>query len=202
MMTEEWREGEAGLVARNRAGAFLLVSGSFLVTVILTFGFFGPAAYYWLGMGGPFHHPVWFGICSFASVVASVACGLLVARLVARACFKWWRVRVRLVPKSRWVTGPLLAAYLLTWAVGVPQVQSANTSWAIDHSVGIVEDPQLGRIHYPFVQTYVSLPLLPFVVASLHENQTACLAGWSAWDFQLWYGVGTYRLFRMTLTVS
>ena len=180
----------------NKTEAFLLVVGSFLLSVIVAFWFFGYAA---LAIGH-WSHPLWNGVCSFAAVVASVACGFVVARLVARACFRWWNVRVQLIPRSRWITGPILAAYLLTWIVAVPQVQSANTNWALGHKRTVTFQGM--TLSYPEVCTYASVPVLPFVVASHHDYQVGPLWGWGGWDFQLWYGLGTCSIFRLTHWMS
>jgi hypothetical protein len=104
---------------------------------------------------------------------------------------------------SRTVVAVLLVGYVFTAVLGVPAIQSQNSTWAMD------EYQKLNAGHrsdvwtaHPYFRTYASLPVLPLVVLTYHEYQLAGLYGWGGWDLQVWYGAGVIRLFKQTLWVS
>jgi hypothetical protein len=119
------------MTASKRIATCLLAGATFLLSLVLTFWVLDGVA-----VNMVYFDSHWVALSGFAAVVASLACALVLARFVARACAGRWGGPVHLIPRSRWIVAPLLAGYLLTWAVGVPAVQSANASWAIDHSPG------------------------------------------------------------------
>jgi len=75
-------------------------------------------------------------------------------------------------------------------------VQSENAQWAVNKWKGICENPDRGGLHsgFPSMRTYITVPILPFVVVSYHEYHIWSLAGAGGWDIQLWHVTGVKRL--------
>ena len=83
-------------------------------------------------------------------------------------------------------------------------VQRENTCWALTEWKRVDKKPkdQFFRGDYPRIQTYATLPVLPFVVASYHEYQLAPLYGAGGWDVQFWYVAGVKRIWFVVSWVS
>jgi hypothetical protein len=96
------------------------------------------------------------------------------------------------------------AMYLLTWALGAPMVQSENTRWAVNEWKRINQDSDGSALrgNLPSMQTYVAVPILPFVVTSYHEYHLAGLYGAGGWDIQLWYLTGVKRVWFLDVWIS
>jgi hypothetical protein len=118
-----------------------------------------------------------------------IASGLLLARFVTTRLQTSPRERAVRRASSAFRLGVALVAlaYLVTWAFGVPSVQSAleNEAWqtwkrleARNHA------PELQI--YPFIRTYLAFPPLPFLVVTYHEYQVAGLHGWGGWQLHVW----------------
>jgi hypothetical protein len=125
-----------------------------------------------------------------------------VGGLIFGAClFRWYGRRKGIVwefgPRTRIVAWIVLAMYLLTWALGGPMVQTENAQWAVDEWKKICEDPDRGGLHtgFPSMQTYITFPILPFVVVSYHEYRIWRLGAAGGWDIQLWHVTGVKRLY-------
>lgn len=97
----------------------------------------------------------------------------------------------------------LIGAYLLTWAVGGPAVQNVNLRWAIEEYARIQKGKAQGSWEgTPFVWTYVSYPILPFILISYHEYQIAPVYGWGGFDIDLWYLNGVKRIYSIPVWIS
>jgi len=120
--------------------------------------------------------------------------------LLGWALFRWYSCRKGIVwefgPRARIAAWIVLVLYLLTWALGGPMVQSANTRWAMNEWKKACEVPDRGAREdgLPSIHTYVTVPILPFVVVSYHEYRIWRLAGAGGLDIQLWYVTGVKRL--------
>ena len=55
---------------------------------------------------------------------------------------------------------------------------------------------------HPYIKTFVSIPIAPFVVMSYHEYQLDGLYGFGGWDIQVWYLTGVKRILILPLWVS
>jgi len=130
--------------------------------------------------------------------------GILLGWMVTR-----WYTRKRSIV---WLFGPgvrvfaviLVALYLLTWTFGAPRVQSENNRWALEEWKRIHQENQRRdlRDDLPYIDSFVSVPILPFVVATYHEYQLAGLYGAGGWEFQIWYVFGVRSLFFQRIWVS
>ena len=145
----------------------------------------------------------WFGVFWF---LASVVAAFRAARRASRGLKERFRLppsRSGLNPKLSVV---LVTAYILTWAVAVPGVQSENTRWAIEEYKKLygLDSGVGGRVRGtdPQIRTFLAVPVLPGVVLSYHEYQLADLYGWRGWDVHFWYGNGVVRLLSMPLWMS
>lgn len=98
----------------------------------------------------------------------------------------------------------LLLAYLLTWMLGVPAVQTSNDQWVVSEYKRVIAkgDSRYISDAYPGAQTLVAFPLFPCVVASFSEYQITGLYGWGGWQVHLWWPGGIRLIGRVTLFVS
>lgn len=139
-----------------------------------------------------------------------VAPGLALAAGIVLGGFlsRWYSRRAGIVWDlglgTRAVAWVLIALYVVTWAVGAPRIQTETTQWALEEWQRIHQDGNRVDLGdgLPYIQTSAAVPILPFVVASYHEYQLARLYGAGGWDIQLWYVIGTKRLFFLKLWIS
>ena len=99
--------------------------------------------------------------------------------------------------------GAAAVAYVFTVIAGIPAAQNARTDWAVQEYKQI--HSQSGRMQsasHPRIKTFVSVPVLPFVIVSYHEYQLAGLYGWGGWDVQVWYIFGAQSIGRFGLWIS
>lgn len=89
--------------------------------------------------------------------------------------------------------------YIVTSVAGSPAVQSVNTQWATHEYLRLHDEDHHGTVEVssPYIHTYMSVPILPLVLASYHEYQLAGVYGWGGWDVQIWYVCGVKRLVRI-----
>lgn len=125
--------------------------------------------------------------------------GFLSHRYSQRAGIAW-----NFGPGTKIAARVLLVLYLVTWAVGAPRIQTENTRDALEEWRKIHQGQNTADLSdgLPYIQTFVAVPTLPFLVASYHEYQIAGLNGAGGWDIQVWYLVGVKRLFFLRLWIS
>jgi hypothetical protein len=103
----------------------------------------------------------------------------------------------------RWFIVVIAIAYIFTWAFGVPAVQTAANSKAVDlykydKAAG---DRRVSDAH-PRIRTYVAFPIVPGLILSYHEYQVAGLHGWGGWELHLWYLTGVKSICGLTVWIS
>jgi len=143
------------------------------------------------------------GIMLFAATSIAVP-GVLAffsARLSTRTFLKKFHVNPIRLPRVLLVL--ILAGYLVTGVFGSPAAQSSNSMRAVEEFKRLKADKDV-RVwsSHPYISTYATLPILPFVVMSYHEYQLSGLYGWGGWDVQLWYVAGVKRLFSLPMWIS
>jgi hypothetical protein len=105
----------------------------------------------------------------------------------------WRRLLVRLA----------IAAYLFTWAFGVPAVQtSLDTDTVEAYKLMKEQMPQEVRNGHPHMKSYVSLPILPGLIATYYECQYARLSGLGAWKLHAWWLTGVKEIFCLPSWIS
>ena len=143
------------------------------------------------------------GIAIFAAISSTIA-GIL-AFLTARWCTRALLTRFQGTTyyPSRTLIKLIIVGYIITAVLGSPAVQSNNSTWAVNEykRLKVENDARVWPSH-PYIHTFASLPILPFVLLSYHEYQLDGLYGWGGWDIQLWYGAGVKRLIAIPLWVS
>jgi hypothetical protein len=146
------------------------------------------------------------GTSIYAFIVSAVPLlfGFLIARGIVSVYSRKFKLSIKPLLKRKWVTGLLIGAYLVTWAIGGPAVQSANTRWAIEEYTGIRERASQGAWHFrePHVRTYLTYPILPFILISYHEYQIAPVYGLGSWDVYCWFLIDVKRLFTFPIWIS
>ena len=151
---------------------------------------------------------------SFAAVdswLALVPLGVLLGSVcVGWAAFQ--RIRgLPLVPDptaARWrssrVRCVIIGLYAITWAVGAPLSQTAATRSAVETCRRVaarLATESMGS-EYPYIGTFVAIPILPLVILSYEEYQVAQLYGQGSWNLHLWYGPSVLSIPVMTVWVS
>ena len=125
------------------------------------------------------------------------------ARSMVRLYEKRYGIKVFWLPRDKTVLYAIICLYSITGFIGNPIVQSYNTKLIIDEYKGIISrNSEMIRESYPYLKTYVSFPIAPFVVVSYHEFTIAGLSGWDGWDIQIWYIAGVKRITLYTLGMS
>lgn len=163
---------------------------------------------YILGDISNFFNPILSGFISsplyaLILITCSLFCGLILAMLLMtrysrRVSVKWEKSRGAKV----FLCG-ILILYFVTWAVGVPTVQSSNTKWVIEQYKRLKEEKDT-RVweHHPYLRTFLSFPVLPFVVISYHEFQLHGIWGYGGLDIHVWYIKDVKLIFRLPLWIS
>ena len=132
---------------------------------------------------------------------------IIISFLIARLIIRWYErrqgIKVNWLPRNKLVLSSIISLYLLTLYIGNPVVQSSNTKWAIDEykRINTGDNVRVWESH-PYIKTFVSIPIAPFVVMSYHEYQLDGLYGFGGWDIQVWYLTGVKRILILPLWVS
>lgn len=148
----------------------------------------------WLFLSSP-----WFSV---AAMGVSLGAGLAVARRLSPAVRRVLSLGTDRPRAPLWARASLLVAYLVTWIVAVPAVQSTNDRWAVGEYKRLRDEERNVWSAHPSFRTYVAVPVLPCTVLSYHEYQLGGLYGWGGWELQLWYGFGVVPLFSVTKWIS
>ncbi len=138
------------------------------------------------------------------AVMIAVAVGLafIAARATGRSLARRYGISDSLWP-SRRIRIVLVAAYLITWAFGIPAVQSSLDAAAVSAFKRVNEGRPINlESAHPWFESFVSFPLLPGVVATYHESQIAMLSGWGGWRVHVWYGLGVREVCAWRFWVS
>jgi hypothetical protein len=89
---------------------------------------------------------------------------------------------------SRWALGALGVAYFVTWAFGVPTVQSDLENQAVRTYKELeARDHDRDWQNFPRIRTFFALPVFPALILTYHEYQVAWLHGWGGWQLHVWY---------------
>ncbi len=129
---------------------------------------------------------------------------LILSYYASRKIVNWYMLRKKIFPTistEKKLTLTFIAIlYLLTSLFGSPAIQSKNISneIAIYKSLKAENDPRLSEDH-PYIKTYISIPVLPFVVVSFHEYQLSGLYGWGGWSLQIWYVTGVKNIAELPI---
>jgi hypothetical protein len=103
----------------------------------------------------------------------------------------------------RLVISLAIAAYLFTWAFGVPAVQTSLDAHTVTAYKHMKEQwPQEVREGHPYMKSYVSLPILPGLILTYYECQYARLAGLGGWRVHLWWLTGVKEIFCLRSWIS
>ncbi len=93
--------------------------------------------------------------------------------------------------------------YTFTTFMGIPEVQNQHTKSAVEEYKRInAGENSHEQKSYPYIKTFVSIPILPFLILSYHEFQLDGLYGWGGWDIHVWYICGSKFIFKLTLWIS
>src|SRR5581483_2492451 len=113
------------------------------------------------------------------SSIAAVAAALGAIPVVTQ-------VRAIRLRRAAWLLVALL--YFVTWAFGVPAVQSRYSQDEISLYKRL-EAKSHGPEWKPFptIRTQFALPILPGTILCFHEYVVAGLWGWGGWSLHLWY---------------
>ncbi len=105
---------------------------------------------------------------------------------------------------SRWLRvffAALFAAYVVTWAWGVPAVITAiveNDMNANARAAEYYEEP------WKDIDITVSFafPLVPGLIVAHHSHEGGKLHGWGGWKVYLWYGTGETQVYERVTWVT
>ncbi len=142
---------------------------------------------------------IFFLLTFFVPVVIS----FFISRLVVRWYERRKGIKVFWLPRNKLVLSLIISLYLLTVFIGNPIVQSFNNKWAIDEykRINTGDNVRVWESH-PYIKTFVSIPITPFVIMSYHEYQLDGLYGFGGWDIQVWYLAGVKSILILPLWVS
>ena len=97
----------------------------------------------------------------------------------------------------------MVAGYVLTAIIGVPATQSRRDAWAVSEYKRVsAEGSRPAGADYPYIRTYVAIPVLPGVIVSYHEYQLDGLYGLGAFELAVWYGTAVTRVGTFPLWIS
>jgi len=152
-------------------------------------------------LGLEMHYPslIWFPFFVVLCVTVPLACGFFAACWIAQLPPSISSL-IRKVPRS--VVIVVFAAYLVTWAFGVPAVLTAEHKTAVDaYKKERARNNRVWDAH-PWIRTAAAFPILPGLVVSFHEYQVAGLDGWGGWQVYVWYWNGVRKVFEQTYWIS
>ena len=128
-----------------------------------------------------------------------------VAWIAKRAIKRRWNVAEdeRSVTASSLGRRLLVAAYLVTWAFGVPAAQSHQDAWAVAEykRLKATGSARVWDAH-PRIRSYAAVPIAPGVLFTYHEYQLDGLYGFGGFELFLWYGAGVRSLGSLPVWVS
>jgi hypothetical protein len=146
-----------------------------------------------------------FKLCLFVFFTSFVPIILsyLSTRLVLKRYEERKTIKVNWLPRNKRALYALIFLYLITVFMGSPAVQSHNSKWAIEEykRINTGNNPRVRESH-PYIKTFVSIPIIPFIIVSYHEYQLDGLYGWGGWDIHIWYLGGVKRIIRLPLWLS
>jgi hypothetical protein len=140
-----------------------------------------------------------FPLFALLNMAGAIAAGFFAGRAVSGlhdGPFALWRRIPALLRVG------IVAAYFVTWAVGVPAVFTQQHSAAVAaYKEERARNNRVWETH-PRIRTSIAFPVLPGAVVSYHEYQVAGLDGWGGWQVHVWYVVGVKQILERTHWIS
>jgi hypothetical protein len=92
-----------------------------------------------------------------------------------------------------------ITCYFITWAFGIPAVNTMNTKTAINSYKAIYKTTDN---NFPSIRGNFAIPLLPGVILMSHSYTLAGLNGWGGISLFCWYIVGENKIISIPFWVS